>query len=86
MDVACFHQVFLAANDHFQLAFGDISDLFVDVVVFGGGMSFFDIPEDEGAAVAVNHFSEKARKCLFYSDIAEILHYVDFSKDTPTGG
>jgi hypothetical protein len=35
---------------------------------------FLNVPEGEGAGVAMHHFSEKARSDLFGGDIAELLH------------
>lgn len=86
MNGAGFHLVFLAADDHIQFSFYNIGDLFVDMVVFGKGTTFFDIPNRQGAAVAVEHFSEKARNWLFYRDIAQVLHVGNFFEGTPKGG
>jgi len=82
MDSAGFHEVFLAADNHFEFAFHYKSYLFVNVMMLGGGMAFFDIPDDEGALIAVDHLAEKARNRLFYGDIVEILHEVDFAEGT----
>jgi hypothetical protein len=78
VDGAGRHVELFAADRHFQRTLHDVGDLFMDVVMFRGYAAFFDIPEDEGAGIAVDHFPEKAGKCLFYRDIAEILHRVNF--------
>ena len=73
-------EVFLAADDHFQLAFDDIGNLFVDVFMFGAHAAFFDLPEDEGAGVAVDHFSCEAGKCIFNGYIVKVLHVCGFCR------
>ena len=90
-DVDCtgFHEILFAADDHFELPFHYISYLFVNVMMKGGGVAFFDIPDDERALIAMDHFSGKARNRLFYRDIVEILHGVHFAEgkqyvDMPT--
>ncbi len=63
-----------------QLSFDDIGYLFVDMFVFGGYAAFLDIPKHEGAGVAVDHLSEKARKGLFYRNILQVLHALIFAE------
>lgn len=67
-------EYFFAADDHFQFAFDDIGDLFVDMMMFGGDAAFFYIPEYEGAGVAVDHFTEKTGERIFGRDIIQVLH------------
>ena len=67
-------QAFFSADDHFQLAFGDIGDLFVDVLVFGQSAILFNIPEYERAIVAVDHFPEKTGTHFFFRDVLQVFH------------
>ena len=68
------HVIFLAADSHLQFAFYEVCDLFVDVFVFGKGAAFFGLPKSQGAAVAVDHLSEKAGDDLFGRYIVQVLH------------
>jgi hypothetical protein len=75
-------EVLFAANDHFQLAFQDMGYLFVHVGVFRQNTSLPDIPEPQRTAVAMDHFSEKARKQLLSGNIPEVLHALNFPEGT----
>ena len=83
VNVAWGEAVFLAADGHFQLAVDEVGDLFVDVFVFGERAAFFGLPESQGTALAVDHFSEKAGDDLFGGDIVQVLHAGGF--DTKVG-
>lgn len=69
VNVACAEAVFLTTDGHFQFTVDEVSDLFVDVFVFGEGATFFGLPEGQGTTGTVDHFSEKAGDDLFGGDI-----------------
>jgi len=74
VDAAGSEEIFFAADGHFELSFHHVGDLFMDVVVFGQGCVFADLPKGECACIAVDHFNGKTGKELFYRDVAEVLH------------
>ena len=74
VDGAGGEQVFYSADHHLHFAFRYIGDLFVDMGVFMQYAAFFYVPEYQGAAFAVDHFSEKARTEFFDRDVPEVLH------------
>ena len=78
MDTTCGEEVFFAADGHFELSFQDIGDLFVDMFVFRQGCVLTDLPDGEGAAVAMDHFPAKTRNRLFHWDVPKVLHSVKF--------
>ena len=80
VDGAGGEEVFLSADAHFQLAFYDVGDLFVNVMVQGGDAAFFYLPKDEGGGVAMNHSAIETRKRILYWDIIEVLHGQIFPK------
>ena len=80
VDCAGGQVVFYSADRHFQFAFHDESDLFMDMMVFRGGTALLYLPEGQGATVAMDHFACKARECLFAGDIAEVLHIEFFCR------
>lgn len=67
-------KVFFSADNHFQFAVEDKGDLFVGVAMFDQPAAFFDLPDGEGAFVAVHHFPKKTRADLFGWDIRKIFH------------
>ena len=79
-------EVLLAADDHFQLPVQDVGNLFVRVAVFGQAAAFPDLPDGEGAFVAVHHFSKKARTDLFGWDVGEIFHERFWGESTKKWG
>ena len=76
------HQVFFAADDHFQLTFHDIGDLFVNVMVFGRYPTLLYLPENEGGTVSVYHSTVETRERVLNGDIVEVLHAYFSSKVT----
>ena len=74
VDGAGGEQVFFSADHHFHFAFRYIGDLFVDMGVFLQDAALFYVPKYQGAAFAVDHFSEKARTEFFDRDVPEMLH------------
>jgi hypothetical protein len=81
-DVYCAgcEQDFFATDDHFELSFDNVGDLFVGVMVFGGDAAFFDIPKCEGALVAVDHFAKEAWQGVLCGYIIEVLHVQFYMK------
>ncbi len=61
MDGTGGEQVLFSADHHFQFAFSDIRDLLVYMGMLRQDAAFFYVPEHQGAAFAMDHFSEKAR-------------------------
>jgi hypothetical protein len=79
-------EVFLSADNHFQLAVEDKGDLFLGVTVFEQPAAFFDFPNGKGAFVAVHQFPKKTRPDLFGWDIRKILHERFWSEGTEKWG
>ena len=74
VDASGGEQHLFAPDRHFQFAFYDIGDLFIDMVMFRGDAPFFYVPEDKGTAVAVNHFTGETGEGIFDRDLIQVLH------------
>lgn len=69
---------FLSSYDHFQLAFEDIGDLLMNVVMFLEPAAFADVPYRERAGVPMQQLPQKAGSDLPDRDIAQVLHILFF--------
>jgi hypothetical protein len=73
-------QEFLPADDHFQFSFNDISDLFMYVMMLRRDTALFYFPDDQGAGIAMDHFSGESGQGLPGWNIIKVLHGVLFHR------
>lgn len=67
-------QISLPANDHFQLAFEDIGNLLMNMLVCFEYTVFFNIPNRYRSLIAMYEFAKEARPQLTYGYIVEVFH------------
>ena len=69
---------FFSSYDHLQLAFEDIGDLLMNVMMFLQPAAFADVPYRQRAGVPMQQLAKKAGSDLLDRDIAQVLHLLFF--------